>query len=131
MDDGSIWHTFAETIQRLRKISESSNGQIKCLPSIILQDDILFVGILTETNQFVQFSSPEIVVSGSDLPIINKTNYNVIDKIITTTKKDDFLRVNTMRKISLEQQFYAAFRTLGRLHMNDYENRNLKNGLID
>ena len=130
MDDSSIWHTFAETVKRLRKISELSNRQIKCLPSIIVQDDMLFVGMLTETNQFVQFSSPEITVSGSDLPIINKTNYNVVDKIITSTKKEDSLRVKTMRKISLEQQFYAAFRTLGRLHMNDYENRNLKIGLI-
>jgi hypothetical protein len=132
MDDSSLWHTFSKTIQRLRKINELSKGHIKCLPSIIVQDDMLFVGLLTETNQFVQFSSPEITVSGSDLPIINKTNYNVVDKIITsTTKKEDSLRVETMRKISLEQQFYSVFRALGRLHMNDYENMNLKNGLID
>ena len=130
MDDSSLWHTFAETVKRLRKISELSNRQIKCLPSIIVQDDMLFVGILTETNQFVQFSSLEIITDYDDLPIINKTNYNVVDKIITSTKKEDSLRVKTMRKISLEQQFYAAFRTLGRLHMNDYENRKLKNGLI-
>ena len=131
MDDGSIWHPYAETIKRLRKISKLSDGRIKCLPFFIVQDEV-FVGILTETNQFVQFSSPEITVNDSDLTIINKTNYNKVDKIITTTtKKEDNIRVNMMRKISLEQQFYSAFRTLGRLHMNDYENRNLKKGLID
>jgi hypothetical protein len=86
LDDGSIWHTFAETIQRLCKISELTEGQIKCLPSIVIQDDMLFVGIFTETNQFVQFSSPEITVSGSDLPTINKTNYNVFHKMIITTE---------------------------------------------
>lgn len=43
MGDGSIWHTFAETVQRLRKISESTKGQIKCLQSITLKTCITMV----------------------------------------------------------------------------------------
>lgn len=122
MDDGSLWKSFDKTIQQLQKIKQLSNGEMNCAPSIIVQDDLLFVGLLTETNQFVQLSAPEIVVNNSKLPIIKKSNYNNIDKIITTTAKEDSQRVSVIRNNnSLEQQFYLAFRTIGRLHLNDYD----------
>ena len=130
MDDGSLWKSFDKTIQQLQKIKQLSNGEINCAPSIIVQDDLLFVGLLTETNQFVQLSAPEIVVNNSKLPIIKKSNYNNIDKIITTTANEDSQRVSVIRNISLEQQFYLAFRTIGRLHLNDYDNRTYKAELI-
>jgi hypothetical protein len=56
--------------------------------------------------------------------------YNNIDKIITTAKNGDLQRVTVIRRISLEQQFYLAFRTIARLHLNDYDNRNYKTELI-
>jgi hypothetical protein len=131
MDDDSLWHSFEKTIMRLQKVKQLSNGEINCAPSIIVQDDLLFVGILTETNQFIQLSAPEIMVNTSKLPIIKKGNYNIIDKKIMTEKIEDLQRVSVIRRIYLEQQFYIAFRTVARVHLNDYENREFKKELID
>lgn len=131
MDNEKMWHSYNETIERLSNVNDKSNSLIVCKPSLIVQEDLLVVGILTETNQFVQLSKPEMVTSRTMLlPVVNKYNYNVIDKVITTSKKEDSKRIDVIRRISLEQQFYLAFRTIGRLHLNDYENLNFKNELI-
>jgi hypothetical protein len=131
MDDHLLWHSFDNTIMRLQKIKQLSNGEINCAPSIIVQDDLLFVGILTETNQFIQLSAPEITINSSKLPIVKKSNYNSIDKLITTEKEEDLHRISVIRKIYLEQQFYIAFRTVVRVHLNDYYNRAHKKELFD
>ena len=45
------------------------------------------------------------------LPVYNNSNYNIADKIITTSKKEDITRELGVQKIILENQFYVQFRT--------------------
>ena len=56
MDDVNIWRPLQETLHKLRSIKKRTNNEIPCEPQIIVQEDLLAIGVLTETNQFIQFS---------------------------------------------------------------------------
>jgi hypothetical protein len=128
MDDPRIWGSFSNTINRLKQIKLKT--QIPCGPRIIIKEDLLAVGILTETNQFIQFSNPE-ATPNTDLPSVQDSDYIIADKTITTSKQGDTERINTVKKIAIEQQFYVAFQTTTRLLINSYDNRVIKNKLLD
>ena len=55
----SIWKSYSETILFLTTINELSKGKIPCKPVIKVKEDELIVGIITETNQFLQLEQPE------------------------------------------------------------------------
>ena len=133
MDDDKIWETYENTIERLQKIKRIT--QIPFEPRIVVQEDQLAIGILTETNQFLQFSKPEITTQitaeHSNLTVINDSNYIVADKIMTTSNEEDKQRINSVKKIAVEQQFYLAFRTTTRLLLNSYDNRIIKNKILN
>ena len=99
----------------------------------ILEDELV-VGILTETNQFIQLSQPvpeSEIAANIDIPSINNDNYIVnskerpmvsIDVPVSTTDDVDKERVDYIKKIKLETSFYNVFRSTIRILLNDYEN---------
>jgi hypothetical protein len=134
MDDtgeNDIWNDFKSTVDLLRIIHKTTEGKIPCLPKFKVIDDNLIVGVLTETNQFVQIDPPSENVLYDDLPEINSSNYLVADKVITNTSTIDIEREYTIKKISLESQFYALFRTLVRNQLNQYDNREIRQKIIE
>jgi hypothetical protein len=130
MDDIK-WNDYYKTRDFLTSISSNSNGNILCKPRMKIIEDNLIVGILTETNQFVQIDPPVPNDIEDGIPSLNNTNYLVADKTIFTTKKDDTIRSKTIRKITLETQFYSAFRTTIRILLNDYLNREVRDKIVD
>ena len=128
MDDDNIWIDYETTRDVLTNIHHQTNGQIYCLPKMKVFEDNLIVGILTETNQFVQIDPPAEDVSDDVLiPVRNTINYNTADKIITSSKVNpDIERIKTVKKIELESQFYSVFRSIVRNLMNTFENREIK-----
>jgi len=104
-------------------------------------EDELIVGIITETNQFIQILPPipEIdIKSEQNLPSLKNSNYVVknkgssshgysaSDSIITTTDKVDIERVDYIKKITYETNFYNIFRNTIRILLNDYSNIKVK-----
>ena len=130
-EDNDIWNDFENTVTSLRSIHKKSDGKIPCLPKFKVIDDKLIVGILTETNQFVQIDPPSENVLYDDLQEINSSNYLVADKVITNTSAIDTEREYAIKKISLESQFYSLFRTLVRNQLNQYENREMRQKIVD
>jgi len=130
-EDNDIWNDFENTVISLRSIHKKSEGKISCLPKFKVIDDKLIVGILTETNQFVQIDPPSENVLYDDLQEINSSNYLIADKVITNTSTIDTEREYTIKKISLESQFYSLFRTLVRNQLNQYENREMRQKIMD
>jgi hypothetical protein len=130
MDDIK-WNDYYKTRDFLTTVSNNSNGNILSKPRIKVIEDNLIVGILTETNQFVQIDPPIPDDVQDAIPSLNNTNYLVADKTIFTTKKDDTIRSKTIRKITLESQFYSAFRTTIRILLNDYLNREVRGKIVD
>ena len=148
MTDLDLWNTYDNTIEFLQGLEKRSKKKrpspdIPCAPAFKIIEDELIVGILTETNQFIQLSKP--ITEGEINPknnipsfknyMINPTSYIVdpkvtpmvqSDTIITTTNKVDEERVDYVKKIKLETNFYNVFRNTIRILLNDYENNKIK-----
>ena len=143
MTDLSLWNTYDNTVIFLNKLYKRSkvrkeNADVPCKPAFKIVEDELIVGILTETNQFIQLSEPiaEIdIIEDYDVPSIKNNNYIVnptkshmtpIDVPISTSDNVDEERVDYVNRIKLETSFYNVFRNTIRVLINDYENTKLR-----
>ena len=139
MTDLSLWNTYTNTVQFLNKLDKRSKkrrdeADIPCKPAFKVVEDEHVVGILTNTNQFIQISEPirlDEIDSDLNIPSINNNNYivNIENKPmiqsevgITTNTGVDNERVDYIKKIKLETNFYNVFRNTIRILLNDYEN---------
>ena len=144
MNDISLWNTYENTVRFLNKLDKRSKKRrdepdIPCKPEFkIIEDDVMVVGILTNTNQFIQLSSPirvDEISDDLDLPSISNSNYIINSKerpmlssdIPITTEIDvDKERVDYIKKIKLETSFYNVFRNTIRILLNNYENAKIR-----
>jgi hypothetical protein len=146
MTDLSLWNTYKETMQFLNRLDKRSKkrreeSDIPCKPAFKVIEDEHVVGILTNTNQFIQISQPirlDEVDVDLDIPSIDNNNYiiNIKNKPMVqsevefTTQKDvDKERVDYIKKIRLETSFYNVFRNSIRILINDYENAQIRETL--
>ena len=143
MTDLTLWNTYKHTVQFLNKLDKRSKkrrdeADIPCKPAFKVIEDEHVVGILTNTNQFIQLSQPiriDEVDEDIDIPSIDNDNYIVNVKsnpmvqseIAITTQQDvDKERVDYIKKIRLETNFYNVFRNTIRILINDYENAKIR-----
>ena len=144
MNELSLWKNYEDTFTFLTQLYNRSTkrktektSDIHCKPLLKVVEDGLVVGIITQTNQFIQLSQPipEIdIKSEQNLPSLKNTSYIVkgdksdkgiyksSDSIITTTNKVDTERVDYIKKITYETNFYNIFRNTIRIMLNDYSN---------
>ena len=138
MTDDNLWSNYPDTIDFLKQVV-GKNHLIPCKPAFNVIEDEHVIGILTETDQFIQLSDPyplsEVV---DDIPLLENSGYLVnnpadatkdkltVDSIITTTNKEDSKRIDYIKKIKLETQFYNVFRNTMRILLNDYENLKMR-----
>jgi hypothetical protein len=153
MTDLNLWNTYDNTINFLRDLEKRSKkkidedkkeiNKIPCAPAFKIIEDELIVGILTETNQFIQLSEPiseDEINPKNNIPsfknyMVNPTSYIVdatskpmvqSDVIISTSNKVDEERVDYVKKIKAETNFYNVFRNTIRILLNNYENNEIK-----
>ena len=122
--DNILSNDYETTVETLRQISAKTKGkfQIKCLPKQKLVNNTgKIFGIVTETNQFVKVD-PQVDID-DDIESINSSNYIRAD---TSKREPDEERVNMIRDIKLESQFYSTFRSTIRTLLSDYKNRDDK-----
>ena len=139
MNDESLWNTYTDTVQFLNKLDKRSKKRrneaaIPCKPAFKIVEDEMVVGILTNTNQFIQISEPirvDEVNKDLDLPSITDDDYIVnpkakpmiqSDSQIITQNTVDVVREDYIKKIKLETSFYNIFRNTIRILLNNYEN---------
>jgi len=134
MTDDNLWNNYEDTVSFLINIS-GKNNTIPCKPAYKVIEDEHIVGILTETNQFVQLSEPKLLLDvNDDIPVLDNENYTVTnnnkitftDVAITTTTDKDQERIDYIKKIKLETNFYNVFRNTVRILINDYDNLNIR-----
>ena len=147
MTDLNIWNTYDNTVELLNDLAKRSKKKrpspdIPCKPIFKIEEDGLIVGILTETDQFIQLSEPiaeSEINNKNNIPTFKNSNYIfnkeskpmiASDVIITTSNKVDDERVEYIKKIKFETNFYNIFRNTIRILLNDYENNKLKK-LVD
>ena len=131
MNEESIWTDYEKTRDALTHIYKMTNRAIPCLPRVKVMEDELVVGVLTETNQFVQIMPPLKDEIDDGIPVERMTNMNAADNEVATNPKADAKRENAMRQIRLENQFYAAFRGTIRELLNDYTNHTMRKTITD
>jgi hypothetical protein len=103
----------------------------------------MVVGVLTDTNQFIQIDPPmENIELDDGLTVLNGSNYLIADMDVLTKplqKKDrlkndslktDTLQNKTVRSIYLESQFYSSFRSTIRIVLNLYKYRDIRKKMI-
>ena len=127
-----FWQNYKKTVSFLQTVKKESQGVIPCAPIFKIIEDEVVVGILTESNQFIQLSSPEPVSNISDnLKDMRNSNYVVnknaqslkaSDNIITEEGGIDEEREDFVNKIRLETRFYEAFRNTVKVIMNETKN---------
>lgn len=132
----SIWNSYSQTytfLNRWFKIKKSNksikpNENIKintCLPTDayckVLEDNMI-VGFLTNTNQFIQISTPQPNIMNDGLHIINNNNYLISDIKQTSSNNVDKERVDYTNKVRFEYSFFNAFRNTVRILLNEYVN---------
>ena len=91
-------------------------------PVIKVVDDGLIVGIITETNQFVQIMPPEENTYDDGLIVQNNSNYLIADSEIAFNREKDLQREKVIRSISLESNFYNVFRNSIKVLISDAKN---------
>ena len=143
MTDVTLWNTYIDTVQFLNKLDKRSKkrraeSDIPCKPAFKVIEEEHVVGILTNTNQFIQLSQPirlDEVDADLDLPSLDNDNYVVnvnakpmvyADTEITVKQDVDKTRVDYIKKIRMETSFYNVFRNTIRILINDYENAKIR-----
>jgi len=139
MNDETLWRTYNETFNFLNKLTTRTKKRrdepaIPCKPEFKIVEDEMVVGILTNTNQFIQISEPiniDDINPDLDLPSITDKDYIVnskerpmiqSDNKIVTQNVVDVEREDYIKKIKLETSFYNVFRNTIRILLNNYEN---------
>jgi hypothetical protein len=108
-----IWKPYNETISFLKNVYKNTFKNVPCNPIFKIIEDEVVVGVLTQTNQFVQLSVPIPVseLKDDELREIRDNNYVVnknatplisSDSIITMTNKVDEERETYIKKIKIE-----------------------------
>jgi len=139
MDDDDLWLDYRTTRDRLQGLSKDTGGKILSKPKVKIIEDGLVIGFLTETNQFVQINPPTQPIDKDLISEVkhysNKYNdgdkHKSAEKILTTTTTSiSGERISVIRNINLETQFYNIFRTIIRMHLNQFEFRQIRKEIL-
>ena len=135
----NIWKPYEETLEFLKDyydfeepkdILKANCYDPKYFCRIV--EDELITGFLTNTNQFVPIKEP-IPVSNVDDGIKTITNNDMLVADINTLTKNnvDTKRVDFIKRIQLETNYYNVFRNTIRILFNDYTNSEKRKEIQD
>jgi hypothetical protein len=126
--ESNIWKDYRFTRDELMDISKKSG--LPCYPKMKVIENNVVIGILTETNQFVQIFPPSENIEKDGLEELQGTNFFDADKVLTTHKEGDNARVTMIKNIMLETKIYNTFRSTIRAVLNQFHNRSLRTRLL-
>ena len=127
-----IWKSYEETLEFMteyydyKEINNNKKERQQCYDVNTfckVVDDEVVVGFLTNTNQFIQINNPTpISLTNDRIKTINNSDYLIADIETLTTNKVDVNRVDFIKRIKLETNYYNVFRNTIRILFNDYSN---------
>ena len=128
--DTSWWNSYKESVRLLQNIASLGDvgKKIPCKPKFKVVDDGKIVGILTATNQFVPTKPETLEDTHGDSLIVYNINTNIMEsnKNIWLSTKKDSKRIEMVKKIKLETNFYNTFRNTVRILLNQYQFKKIK-----
>jgi hypothetical protein len=135
MDNDDLWkNSYEMTIEFLNQVAEQvkkyTKQPIYCRPKVKVVEDGIVIGVITETNQFIQVDvDKNAQLNQNDgIPTVTESNQLVAETEIMTKKHGsiDKAREKYVRNIRLETNFYNVFRNTARIVMNKPENKSTK-----
>jgi hypothetical protein len=140
VSDG-VWKSYEETIGFLKEyydyeeISDAEVEKSQCSDENrfcrVVKDEQI-IGFLTNTNQFIRIYEPVPVSSVHDnIKTITSNDMMVADMETLTTKNIDSKRVDYIKRIQLETNFYNVFRNTIRILFNDFLNSDKRKAIQD
>jgi len=130
----SIWKSYEQTLEFLKvyydyeepkDITKANCFNPKYFCRVVEQE--LITGFLTNSNQFVPIKDPIPVSNVPDtIKTITNNDMLVADINTLTNNQVDSERVDFIKKIQLETNFYNVFRNTIRILFNDYSNSELR-----
>lgn len=127
------WNTYSDTVGFLKKLHDISNGNIPCKPIFKVVEDEHIIGVLTETDQFIQINPflfiEDIISTEDDLVPLHEGNYLLADEETAFTRKDDDERVGYVNYIRNKYKSYNEFRNHVRNSLNKPENNSIKSNM--
>lgn len=118
MDEDDLWKNVTLTIAGLNAIKRDTKEKVLCAPHSKVIEDNLVVGILTETNQFLQVDPPSPPLEEDGYPVIRSSNYITAEWDLATNKPEEVTaaaekqRFQKVKEIAMESAFFTAFRQI-------------------
>jgi hypothetical protein len=139
MNEEELWQmSYHDTVDFLKEVhhhvKKITKKDLYCQPKVKVVEDGLIVGVITETNQFVQVSvdaDPQLN-QNDELPTITESNHLIADEVVSrtpTAEAADKTRERYVRNIRLETNFYNVFRNTARSVLNRPENKAAKDDI--
>lgn len=140
-ENDELWRmSYRETVDFLEavatRVKKVTKKDIYCRAKVKVVEDGVVVGVITETNQFLQVNVDEDPQLNQDdgIPTITESNHLVADKEIAMTatsgeRSVDKTRERYVRNIRLETNFYNVFRNTARNILNRPENKRIKDDI--
>ena len=111
--DTSWWNDYETTKTMLQNINHIRHGKkkIPCKPLFKVIDDGKIIGIITQTDQFVPTHPHTLEDTHGDGLMPYNLHINILDanKRIWENSEEDPERINMVRRIRLETNFYNSF----------------------
>lgn len=128
------WIPYKDTVIFLNKLYESTQGIVPCKPIFKVTESDHIVGIITETDQFIEIN-PFIFIkdvdANDDLLILNETNYFLAEEEMAFTRKEDEERVNYIKSLTETYNSYNEFRNDVRNLLHNQDNISIKTKIDD
>jgi len=125
-DDKMNLKNFEETISFLNEVRRVTENKILCNPLVKVLEDKLIVGLLTETNQFIELIEPEQNIDITIKETIDDENFYQVNKETQLSKKIDEERIIFVKKIKIETDIYNKFRNKLKYLLSDYSNKDIR-----
>ena len=123
------WVPYKDTVAFLNKLYESTQGVVPCKPIFKVTETEHIVGIITETDQFIEIN-PFIFIkdvdANDDLIILNETNYFLAEEEMAFTRKEDRERVDYIKSLTETYNSYNEFRNDVRNLLHNQDNISIK-----
>jgi len=129
IDSEDLWLPYEMTRDLLIRIKRETEGKVLCQPVFKVIEEGVIVGILTETNQFIQIDRPTENTVEDSLKPIKQNNYIGVDNAISK-RTNDKRRIENIKRIELESKFYSAFRSFVRVLLDKSEFSGIKSNIM-
>jgi hypothetical protein len=136
-----IWHSYEDTLAFLKEyykykepddITKANcfDDRYFCKVADSDMDGTLIVGFLTNTNQFIQINRPkEISLIDDNIKTFSSNDTLTANINTQVSNRVDDRRVDFIKRIQLETNFYNIFRNTIRIMFNDYSNSEMRKNI--